>query len=317
MRTLTVNGNQSGRRIDRVLGEVFPSMPVNALFKAFRKRNVKVNGLRVKADFTVSKGDKIEIFVVDDILFGTPLDDGNSHGKGFEIVYEDENILVVNKSQGIPVHPDRDQSSGTLIDNIRNYLELKGEYMPCAPDSFAPSLCHRLDRNTGGLVLIAKNPESLEILLAKIKNREIRKYYQCIVSGRMAKSSAQLKAYLAKDKSKSRVFVYDRPMRNSQEIITKYSVISYDGGTDTSRLKIELVTGRTHQIRAHLAHIGHPVIGDGKYGSNMVNRRFGAKYQALWAYRLVFDFDDAGRLSYLGRKKFEVEPAFAIKSAKD
>lgn len=311
MRTLVVDERYGNKRIDRVIKETFAHMPVSALYKAFRKRDIKVNGTRVKETHIVLPGDIVEIYITDDILDGISSRESTGLNVGFTVVYEDTNIIIVNKEQGIPVHPDRDRSDGTLIDNVRSYLQQKGEYIPGNPGSFPPSLCHRIDRNTGGLVIIAKNEEALGIMLNKIKTREIKKYYQCLVTGKMEKEYAELKAYLEKDEHKSRVFIKNTPTKNSLEIITRYRVLSYEN--DVSRLEVELVTGRTHQIRAHLAYIGHPIIGDGKYGSNKINRFFGAKYQALWAYKLEFDLKNAGILNYLKGKKIEVEPEFKVK----
>lgn len=306
MRTISIDSSKDGKRIDRVIRELFPNMPVNAMYKAFRKKDVKVNGIRIKDGYIVSAGDKVEIFIIDSILEGKSLQqDDSTLNKGFTVVYEDKNILIANKEQGVPVHPDREQSDNTLIDYVRSYLEEKGEYEPKSAAS-SPALCHRLDRNTGGLIIIAKNNESLEIILEKIKTKEIKKYYLCKVTGKMPKPKDELRAYLEKDERKSRVFIHDSPARNSLEIITRYKVLSYEN--DISLLEVELVTGRTHQIRAHLAYVGHPIIGDGKYGLNSVNRSMKEKYQALWAYKLVFDFSNAGHLSYLKGKVFEVRP---------
>jgi 23S rRNA pseudouridine955/2504/2580 synthase len=312
MRTIYITDKQADKKIDRVLRELFPAMPASALFKALRKKDIKANGIRIREDYIVSAGDKLDVYIVDEILDGTPQEKDITLNRGFSAAYEDENVLIANKEQGIPVHPDREQLQDTLIDRVHEYLTRKGEYHPGHPSSFVPALCHRLDRNTGGLILIAKNAHSLEILLEKIKEKEIKKFYQCLVKGRMEKMSDELKAYLEKDEYKSRVFIHDKPSRDSLEIITRYRVLSFE--EDVSRLEVELVTGRTHQIRAHLAHIGHPIIGDGKYGTNAINRAYGAKQQALWACKLVFDFrTSAGHLNYLKEKAIEVKPEFQVK----
>jgi 23S rRNA pseudouridine955/2504/2580 synthase len=308
MRSILIGEKQAGKRIDKAIRELFPSMPVGAMYKAFRNKDVKVNGIRIKEEYILSAGDKLDLYIIDGILDGIPQNSDHEQVKDFSVVYEDSNILIVNKAQGLPVHPDKEQSADTLIDTIKTYLSEKGEYNPSNPSDFPPSLCHRIDRNTGGLVVIAKNSKSFEILLDKIKNREIKKYYQCLVVGKMEKASAELKAYLFKDKKNSRVFISDNRVKYSLEIITRYKVISFNKGI--SKLEVELVTGRTHQIRAHLAFIGHPIVGDGKYGSNAFNRSLGIKQQALWAYKLNFDFKNAGILNYLEGKTFEVLPEF-------
>jgi len=250
---------------------------------------------------------------------------------GFTVVYEDNNILIVNKAQGVPVHPDKDQSKNTLIDQVRLYLSFRNSQVGenCPPDkncppgencppkgSFQPSLCHRLDRNTGGLVIIAKNQESYDVLLKKIEAREIRKYYKCLVKGRMEKSKSLLKAYLWKDARKSIVYVSSQKSKGAQEVYTAYKVLEYDPSIDVSMLEVELLTGRTHQIRAHLSFAGHPILGDGKYGTNTLNRMFRLKKQALWAYKLEFCFKGESHLDYLNGRVFAVEPDFDVKSLK-
>lgn len=305
MREIKVEQKYDGKRIDKYMKEVYPHLPYGALQKAMRKKDIKVNGVRIKQDYMVAAGDAVEVYITDDILDGIQSNTGTKLNTGFAVVYEDDNLLIVNKEQGIPVHPDREQSSGTLIDLAARYLEQKGE-------SLKPSLCHRLDRNTGGLVILAKNQESLDIILSKMQSGEIRKYYRCLVKGKMDRPNAELSAYLQKDEHKSRVFISDKKVPGSSEIITRYTQLSYDEEKDISLLEVELITGKTHQIRAHLAHTGHPVIGDGKYGSNSINRPLGAKQQALWACRLVFDFNEAGKLSYLKGRRFKVEPEFKI-----
>lgn len=307
MKTIEVDIRKGGKRIDRVISESFPGLSSGAMFRAFRKRDIKVNGVRVSRDHVVNAGDRIDIYIVDDILEGESGKSSSHIETPFSIVYEDQNILIANKSQGIPVEPDRDSTEKPLIDIVSEYLHTRGENK----GSFPPSLCHRLDRNTGGLIIIAKNNESHKIILQKIKSREIKKHYLCLVQGKMPKRFDELHAYLEKDEKKSRVFIKDRPSKGTLEIVTRYTVLNCDGKLST--LDVELVTGRTHQIRAHLAHIGHPIAGDGKYGSNTFNRGLKMKYQALWAYKLLFDFkDDAGLLNYLKGQSFEISPGFDV-----
>ena len=318
MQSIKVNDKNSNVKIEKYLQTIYPGLSYSTLQKAFRRKDIKANGSRVGKDYIVKTGDMLEIYIADTLLSGQPVSGNNNNdNKAFSVVYEDDNILIVNKNQGIPVHPDRDQPQHTLIDLVREYLRQKGDY-PVNSANFQPALCHRLDRNTGGLVIIAKNQTSLDIMLEKLEAQEVKKYYQCLVKGRMEKSEAGLKAYLWKDAGKSRVFVSDHKKTGSLLIMTKYKVFEYHSEQDVSLLEIELLTGRTHQIRAHLAFIGHPVIGDGKYGINALNRSFGMKQQALWAYKLKFEFTKSGSLlNYLNNKEFSIEPGFDMTLPKE
>jgi len=314
MQKLIIEKNSSNKRIDKILREKYPDMPSNFMYKAFRKKDIKVNGKRVKENYITSIGDVVEVYIIDDILYGSAPPKPLDYTKAFSVIFEDKNILIVNKKQGIPVHPDRSQSTNTLIDLVTTYIHQQNSSLNIS--SYTPSLCHRLDRNTGGLVIIAKNNEVLKVMLEKIKHKEIKKYYQCIVKGHMEKPHAILNAFLEKDEHKSRVYINNYKTKNSLEITTKYKTLSTLNNLAQdeamSLLEIELITGRTHQIRAHMAYIGHPIVGDGKYGDNSLNRALKSKYQALWAYKLKFDFSkDGSILNYLNGREFKVSPDFS------
>lgn len=297
MKSLKIPPELSGRKIERVIPEIFPKLPSGALYKALRKKDIKVNNVRVKEGYIVTAGDILEVFITDEFLYGM----NKPKQYMFDVVFEDENLIIVNKYPGISVQPDREHSSETLISQLQDYAK-------------APIfLCHRLDRNTGGLLISAKNEHSLNMLTELIKNREITKFYKCAVYGRMPQNEATLVHYLEKNENQSRVYISDSKSKNAVEIITKYRVLKYDKSKNVSHLEVELITGRTHQIRAHLAYIGHPIIGDGKYGTNEINRKFGITKQQLWAYRLVFNFGDGRHLNYLKDKVFEVQPGFSSK----
>jgi 23S rRNA pseudouridine955/2504/2580 synthase len=214
--------------------------------------------------------------------------------------------MLLNKRPGVLVHEDSEAGENTLIMHVKAYLCQSGEYDPFSEQSFAPALCNRIDRNTGGIVIAAKNAEALRIMNDKIKNDELTKTYLCLVHGVPKRASAELRGYLRKDSKNNTVEVRDNEFPGSKQIITRYRVLKAYG--DSSLLEVDLITGRTHQIRAHMAHIGHALIGDGKYGVNREEKAKGYKYQALYAYKLYFkktERDDL--LSYLEGKTFSLD----------
>ena len=304
MRILKVNKNDAGQRLDKFLAKAVKGLPTSLMYKYIRTKKIKRNRARTEAAVMLCEGDEIQLFIRDEFFESPEQDDGalariTPH---VDAVYEDDNILLVHKRPGVLVHEDDSGKDNTLVMHIKAYLAQKGEYDPASEQSFAPALCNRIDRNTGGIVIAAKNAEALRVMNEKIRDDQMRKFYFCIVHGRMPKQSDTLRAYLRKDSLHNTVEVTDAPLHGSKEIITKYRVIAERGGD--SLLEVELVTGRTHQIRAHLAHIGHPLLGDGKYGVNRDDRAKGYKHQALYACRLIFDFKDAeGALGYLKGKE--------------
>lgn len=308
MKSFVIKKNDAGQRLDKFLTKAVKGLPTSLMYKYIRTKKIKVNRKRTEQKYMLSEGDVIDLFIRDE-FFDSPEKDGGAATRiepKISVVYEDENIILVNKRPGVVVHEDSEAKDNTLIMHIKAYLYRKGEYDPSSEQSFAPALCNRIDRNTGGIVLAAKNAAALRIMNEKIKNNEISKFYLCAVHGTPKPSKQMLHGYLIKDSSTNTVKVYDKKVGAAKEIITKYRVISEKNGN--SLLEVELVTGRTHQIRAHMAHIGHPLLGDGKYGINKSDREKGYKYQALYAYRLRFDFANSdGELGYLRGKEVSLD----------
>lgn len=306
MKSLSVTKNDSGQRLDKFLIKYLSSMPKSLIYKALRKKRIKVNGKRAKEDLILSEGDFLELYINDE--FFEQKDDEHEFTSltscDLDVVYEDENIIVVNKPQGLSVHADESKTPDTLINRIKKYLFDKGEYNPDADLTFSPTLAHRIDKNTQGLVIAAKNSESLRVLNEKIKYKEIKKFYLCIIKGHIYKEESTLKAFHLKDEKTKMAIVSDVKKQGYKEMITKYKVKKHYKNHDL--LEVELVTGRTHQIRAHFAHIGHPLLGDGKYGK--LDKSSPLRRQALIAYRLLFDFKtESGILSYLNNKEIKIE----------
>lgn len=312
MRTFSIANNDAGQRLDKFVTKAVPLLPKSLLYKYIRTKRIKVNGKRCEISTRLNIGDVVDMYINDEFFADIPVKyEFLNASKKIDIVYEDDNVLLIDKKVGLLVHPDNNEYTDTLISRIHRYLYEKGEYQPDKEKSFAPALVNRIDRNTGGIVIAAKNAETLRILNEKMKLRELHKYYLCIVHGKMNKKEDTLTGYLDKDENKNIVHVYKKPASGRRTIITKYTVIDEKNGY--SLLKIDLKTGRTHQIRAHMAAIGHPLLGDGKYGSNALNKGTGYNKQALYSYRLEFDFTtDAGKLNYLNGKCFEVKDIWFV-----
>ncbi len=308
MKEFTITKNDAGQRLDRWLSKAVPLLPAPLAQKYIRLKRVKLNGKGSKRDVRLQVGDLLQLYINDE-FFDKPRED-NAFLAVFKpqlnIVYEDDNILLCDKRPGLLCHPDQNEYVNTLITHIQAYLYQKKEWDPKAENSFTPSLCNRIDRNTGGIVITAKNAESLRILNQKIKDREMDKNYLAVIHGRMSPADGKLESVLVKDEVKKQVSVYDRPMPGGKTSVTLYRTLRSANGL--SLVECELITGRTHQIRAQFASAGHPLLGDGKYGKQKDNKKFDRKFQALYSYKLTFKFTtDAGILSYLDGKSWQVE----------
>ncbi len=307
MKEFSVGKNDAGQRLDRFVSKTVPLLPASLLQKYIRLKRIKVNGKGAQRDTRLNAGDVLQLYINDE-FFETPKADNaylTVSVPKLHIVYEDENILLVDKKPGQAVHPhDGAEYGKTLIDHIQAYLYAKREWRPREENSFAPALCNRIDRNTGGIVIAAKNAEALRILNQKIKDRELDKRYLCIVHGTPKPAEGTLKGYLFKDATKNRVYVTKDSQKGAKTCITNYKTLTSKNGL--SLVECQLITGRTHQIRAQMAFAGHPLLGDGKYGK--LDKRYDRTYQALYSYKLLFDFrTDGGLLSYLDGKSFQVE----------
>ena len=269
--------------------KAFPKLNYVTINRVLRKKDIKINGKRVSRDVVINKGDNVQVYIDFD------------KEDNVEIIYQDSNVVVVNKPYGIEV-VDENKREKDLTQQVS--LQTQTNVFPC----------HRLDVNTEGVIIFAKTQKAYDIITQAFKNHKVTKIYNAWVQGKMEKKQDTLKAYLVKDEKSARVFVYDKSSTNAKEIITKYRVLKEFAST--SLLEITLETGRTHQIRAHLSHIGHPVVGDDKYGNRELNKKFNLKKQCLTSVLLKFDFANS-ELNYLNDKEFCVQPTWLKYTSKD
>ena len=307
MKEFIIGTNDAGQRLDRFVAKAVPVLPPSLMQKYIRIKRIKVGGKAVKRDQRLSAGDVVQMYINDEFFETT--EEENAYQKitdpELDIIYEDANILLINKPAGVLCHSDESYDYGSVVSRLQAYLYQKGEWKPRAENAFTPALCNRIDRNTSGIVISAKNAEALRIINEKIKLREIEKYYLTAVHGTPHPAEGLLEGHIFKDAVKNQVFVTKTSRPGSKQAVMEYRTVATADGL--SLLECRLITGRTHQIRAQLADIGHPLLGDGKYGSERLNKRYHESRQALCSYKLVFTFKtDAQSLSYLSNSAFRL-----------
>ena len=307
MKEVTIGSNDAGQRLDRFLAKAVPLLPASLAQKYIRIKRIKCNGKRAERDTRLNEGDVLQLYINDE-FFDKPSEENmflTLFNPQLDIVYEDENLLLVNKRPGLVVHADETEKVNTLINHIQAYLYQKREWNPKWENAFAPALCNRIDRNTGGIVIAAKNAETLRIINDKIKNHELEKSYLCVTVGHPRPAEGRIEGFLLKDEAKKQVFFYHKPIPGGKTAVTLYKTLESRG--PLSLVECRLLTGRTHQIRVSMAEIGCPLLGDGKYGRGAVNKQYHETRQALYSYKLAFAFTtDAGALEYLRGKVFTV-----------
>ena len=303
MKRFEITPNDAGQRLDKFLMKAVPILPRGMMYKYIREKRIKLNGKRCEISHKLAVADVLELYIRDDFFAEKDLS-FTSAPPIISVVYEDENILLADKPPGLLVHEDNGGECDTLIHRIQHYLYSKGTFDPREENSFSPALCNRIDRNTGGIVIAAKTFSALQIMSEKIKQREVRKFYLCLACGIPTPSVNTLKGWHIKDHTTNTVRILREPHPEAKTALTRYRVLRDDGAN--SLLEVELLTGRTHQIRVHMASIGHPLMGDTKYGHESV-KVGGRMFQALYSYKIIFDFKTpAGCLDYLSGKSFEV-----------
>lgn len=294
MRKIEITKNDAGQRVDKFLTKYFKQLPPSMIYKWLRKKKIRLNGKHPKNEHFINEGDIFEIYVNDEFFPAEKeLPKWVGLAQDIDIVYEDENILVCDKPSGVQAH----DGENSLINMILSYLYRKGEYNPLKENTFAPALCHRIDRNTSGLVIAAKNAKALRFINEKIRLREIRKFYFLKTDNPPPQSMGEIKGYIKKDSATNKVTFSDKEFEGSQLAVTRYKAV--DGG-----IEAELLTGRTHQLRASFAHIGCPISGDVKYGAKKNGK---SDFQELRARKLIFDFKDFGDFEYLKGKIIEIK----------
>ena len=296
MKRIIAGQNDAGQRLDKFLAKLLKDAPMSAIYKWIRKKRVKINGKKQEISYIINNGDVLELYINDEFFDCEEKEVKES--KPLTVVYEDENILVADKPSGISAHGE----AGSLLERIQYYLYKKGEYDPKNEHTFSPSLCNRVDKNTSGLVIAAKNAAALRIINEKLKNREIDKFYIAKIEGEISPKSGRIEGYTLKNELERKVYFFREMQKGAKPCLTLYKSIA------EGLVEVQLITGRTHQIRASFAYLGHPLVGDVKYGAKKDQRR---DFQMLKAYKIVFDFKTpAGELEYLKGKTIETDKNF-------
>ena len=306
MREFHIGKNDENQRLDRFLGKAIPLLPASLAQKYIRLKRIKVNGARAQRDQKLVAGDILQCYINDE-FFESPSEENvylTITTPRLKIVYE--NIMLLDKPAGMLAHADEHEKVNTLVNHMLAYLYQKREWRPREENAFTPALCNRIDRNTGGIVVAAKNAEALRILNDKIKEHELKKKYVCVVLGRPEPPRGRIENFLRRDEKRKQVTLHDRPVPGAKTAKTIYRTLA--STKELSLVECTLLTGRTHQIRAQFAAAGHPLLGDGKYGRERDNKKYGRSFQALYSYKLAFTFPtDAGLLEYLRGRVSTVE----------
>ena len=322
MQELHVTANEAGQRLDKLLAKFLNQAPKSFLYKMMRKKNIVLNGKKCTGNEKLKQGDSIKLFFSDETIekfsAGTYVTPKKEKINMLPIIYEDEQVLLMNKPVGVLSQKAKD-SDVSAVEILINYLIETNQLSKEQFRTFHPSICNRLDRNTSGILVAGKTLPVLQEMNRFFKERTIAKYYRCLVKGRVIKNEDYIKGYLVKDQKTNKVSITKKKTEEGVPIETEYCVIQ--SNDEVSLLEVHLITGKTHQIRAHLASIGHPIIGDYKYGDKQINemyrQEYGLKSQLLHAYRLEMPSSD-GSLAYLNDKKFVAElPDKFIKICKD
>lgn len=308
MKEYHITKNDSGQRLNKFLEKAVPRLSGGMMHKYIRLKRIKVNGRRTEPAYRLAEGDTVQLYLNDE-YFDAPREDEaytRVRESRLSIVYEDENILLADKAPGMVVHADESGDDDTLIAHIQAYLYQSGQWNPADEHSFAPALCNRIDRNTGGIVIAAKTAEALRLLNEGIREHALRKRYLCIVHGRLQPAEGRIELFLRRDEKRKQVSAHKTQIPGAKTAVTLYRTLAVNKGL--SLVRCELITGRTHQIRAHMAAVGHPLLGDCKYGTNEQNRPFGERSQLLYSYELTFSgLPEDCALAYLNGKTFSVK----------